>query len=58
MTEILLPLQPNFPIDFSEASQGIVTSLAYKKILEQGRVESFLDLSDHCSPLNVLSLGN
>lgn len=58
MTQILLLLQQNFPIDFSGASQGILTSVAYKKISEWGRVESFLDLSDHCFPLNVLSPGN
>lgn len=58
MTQILLLLQQNFPIDFSGASQGILTSSAYKNILEWESVESFLELSDLCSPLNVVSLGN
>lgn len=58
MTQILLLLQQDFPIDFSGASQGILTSSAYKNISERESVESFLDLSDLCSPLNMVSPGN
>ena len=40
--QILLLLQQNFPIDFSGASQGILTSLAYKRFQNEEEWKAFL----------------